>query len=63
MIGICIEAGISCPSCENHIPLNALVPSVKCSSCGEYLKLSPDNWKSVLEDAIIAAPSYNEDEG
>lgn len=63
MIGICIEAGISCPSCENSIPLNALVPSIRCSSCGEDLKLSLDNWKSLLKDSIITAPSYKEDEG
>ena len=63
MIGICIEAGISCPSCENSIPLNALVPSIKCRSCGENLKLSLDNWKSVLEEAIKSAPSYGEGEG
>ncbi len=63
MIGICIEAGISCPSCENNIPLNALMPSIKCPGCGEYLKLSLDNWKSVLEEAIRSAPSYGEGEG
>ncbi len=63
MIGICIQAGISCPSCENSIPLNALVPSIKCSSCGENQKLSLDNWKSILEDSIINAPAYEEGEG
>ncbi len=63
MIGICIEAGISCPSCENSIPLNALVPSIRCQGCGEDLKLSLDNWKSVLEEAIKSAPSYGEGEG
>jgi len=63
MIGICIQAGIICPSCEASIPLNALVPSIKCPGCGDRLKLTLDNWKSVLEEAIKSSPSYEEGEG
>jgi hypothetical protein len=63
MIGICIKAGITCPSCETKIPLNALVPSIRCPGCGDDLKLTLDNWKSVLENAIKNAPSYSEGEG
>ncbi len=63
MIGICIEAGITCPSCESYVPLNALVPSVRCSGCGKDLELSLDVWKTVLDDSLKKASSLEEGEG
>lgn len=63
MIGICIEAGITCPSCESYVPLNALVPSLRCSGCGKDLELSLDVWKTVLEDSLKQAPFLEEGEG
>jgi len=63
MIGICIEAGISCPSCESYVPLNALVPSVLCPGCGKDLELSLDVWKTVLEDSLEQASFLEDGEG
>jgi hypothetical protein len=63
MIGICIEAGITCPSCDSYVPLNALVPSVRCTGCGKDLELSLDVWKTVLEDSLKEAPCLEEGEG
>jgi hypothetical protein len=63
MIGICIEAGISCPSCESYVPLNALVPSVLCSGCGKDLELGIDVWKTVLEDSLEQASFLEDGEG
>jgi hypothetical protein len=63
MTGICIEAGMTCPSCESSVPLNALVSNIKCPGCGEDIKLSLDNWKSILEEAVKRSPSCDEGEG
>ena len=52
MIGICIEAGIDCPSCETQIPLNALVPTFICTACGKEVAFDVEDWKTVIEDAL-----------
>ena len=63
MIGVSIKVGVTCPDCESTIPLNALVESVKCSSCGRLLNLSIDVWRTVLDDAIKEAPHTEEGMG
>ena len=63
MIGICIEAGISCPSCETQIPLNALVPKFMCAACGEEVPFDRDSWNAVIEDALDEAPYLEEGSG
>ncbi|MBN2607872.1 MAG: hypothetical protein JXA64_02065 [Candidatus Fermentibacteraceae bacterium] len=63
MIGICIEAGLTCPGCENFVPVNAMVPTLRCNACGNEIKLSPENWSSLLGEALRSAPSYEEDQG
>jgi|GEM_PF-1450325 len=63
MIGVSIKAGITCPDCSRNIPLNALVPEIKCQACGSMQSLSIEVWKTVLDDAIMEAPGFEEGEG
>ncbi len=63
MIGVSIKASITCPDCESSVPLNALIPSIECPSCGAVLDLSVDVWKTVLDDAIEEAPFTEEGMG
>lgn len=63
MIGVSIKVGVTCPDCESTIPLNALIPSIQCSSCGRLLELSIDVWRTVLDDAIKEAPHTEEGMG
>lgn len=63
MIGISIEAGMTCPSCEKFIPLNALVSTFRCAACGDVHPMDTDAWKSLLEDALEEAPLFAESEG
>lgn len=63
MIGVSIKVSITCPDCESSVPLNALIPSIECPSCGAVLDLSMDVWKTVLDDAIEEAPFTEEGTG
>ncbi|MCP4647631.1 MAG: hypothetical protein GY852_07840, partial [bacterium] len=63
MIGVSIKVSITCPDCESGVPINALVPSIECSSCGAVLDLSMDVWKTILDDAIEEAPFTEEGMG
>ena len=63
MLGICIEAGMTCPSCEGYIPLNALVESIRCPACGTVHQLGLTTWKTLLDDAIAEVPFSEEGEG
>ena len=63
MIGVSIKVSITCPDCESSVPLNALIPSIECSSCGAAIDLSMDVWKTVLDDAIEEAPFTEEGMG
>lgn len=63
MIGACIRAGVVCPRCDTTVPLNALVPEVRCYACGETLALSHGNWKSILGGLSEEAPGLEEGEG
>lgn len=63
MIGICIEAGLTCPGCETFVPVNAMVPSLECTACGRNIPLSPENWSTILEQALKEAAALDEGEG
>ena len=63
MLGICIEAGMTCPSCEGYVPLNALVESIRCPACGTVHQLGLTTWKTLLDDAIAEVPFSEEGEG
>jgi len=63
MLGVSIKVSITCPDCESGVPINALVPSIECPSCGAALDLSLDVWKTILDDAIEEAPFTEEGMG
>lgn len=63
MLGICIEAGMTCPSCEGYIPLNALVESIRCPACGTVHQLGLATWKTLLDDVVAEIPFSEEGEG
>ncbi len=63
MIGACLRAGVTCPRCDTTVPLNALVPSVRCHACGETLQIEHDDWESILGRLPEEAPGMEEGEG
>ena len=63
MTGIYIEAGMTCPSCESFIPLNALTATVRCPACGDGHEMGAEGWASLLEDAVKETYSFEENEG
>lgn len=63
MVGAFIRAGVVCPRCDTTVPLNALVPAVRCPACGERLPLETDDWEAVLGDLPQEAPGLEEGEG
>jgi len=63
MIGICIKAGFTCPSCESFVPMNAFVKMISCPACMTDHKLTVDHWKTVLDGAVKEAPHSEEGEG
>jgi len=63
MLGILIEAGMTCPSCEGFIPLNALVETIRCSACGTDHELGLPTWKTLLDDILVEVPFLEEGEG
>lgn len=62
MTGICIEAGMTCPSCESFIPLNALTASVRCPACGDEHEMGSEGWANLLEDAVKETCTFEENE-
>jgi len=63
MLGLLMEAGMTCPSCEGFIPLNALVESIRCFACGTVHELGLGTWKTLLDDAVAEVSFLKEGEG
>ena len=63
MIGIAIEASTTCTQCGEQAAINAMVSELLCIRCGAVMKLSPDDWNTIIGDALKKAPRMEEGEG
>jgi hypothetical protein len=51
--GFHLRLSLSCPGCAQFIPLDALAPVVTCTGCGRGVPIELQEWKRVLETAVL----------